>query len=126
MLERKKVELRQWSTRHRGWIWLHTGKTFDQVDCDRFGLSSLFTGGFVGAFRLRDVVPLDIERWEAWRSTHLDLGKCPANVFGWVLGNPLRLSKPVEAPGSRGLYRPEADVVARLLAQAFVGESRAT
>ncbi len=126
LLERKKVELRQWSTQHRGWIWLHTGKAFNQADCDRFGFTSLFTGGFIGAFRLRDVVPLDIERWEAWRSTHLDLGDCPANAFGWVLGNPLRLSKPIVAPGSRGLYRPDAELAARLLAQPFVDESEAT
>ncbi|WP_377828789.1 hypothetical protein ACFKHW_37610 [Bradyrhizobium lupini] len=126
LLERKKVELRQWSTQHRGWIWLHTGKTFGQADYDRFGFTSLFTGGFVGAFRLRDVVPLDSGRWEAWRSTHLDLGDCPANVFGWVVADPIRLAKPITAPGTRGLYRPDGDLAARLLAQPFVGEAEAT
>jgi hypothetical protein len=123
LLERKKVELRQWYTRRRGWIWLHTGKSFDQTDLDRFGFGSLFTGGFVGAFHLRDVVPLDEERWEAWRGSHLDLGTCPPNVFGWVVTNPQRLSRPVEAAGSRGLYLPDAELVRRLLAQTFVGEN---
>jgi hypothetical protein len=122
LLDRKKVELRQWSTRHRGWIWLHTGKSFDQADFDRFGSGSLFTGGFVGAFHLRDVVPLDEERWEAWRTSHLDLGKCPPNVFGWVITNPQRLSKPVQASGSRGLYVPDTALAGRLIAQTFVGE----
>jgi len=125
LLERKKVELRQWSTQHRGWIWLHTGKTFDEANYGRFGFTSLFTGGFVGAFRLRDVVPLDRERWDMWRSTHLDLGDCPANVFGWVITSPLRLEKPMAAPGSRGLYRPDAELATRLLAQPFVGEFEA-
>lgn len=122
LLERKKVELRRWSTRHRGWTWLHTGRSFDKADCERFDLASLVTGSFVGAFLLRDVVPLDFERWEAWRSVHLDLSGCPPDVFGWVLGNPVRLANPVEAPGSRGLYRPNAGLTARLLAQEFVGE----
>ncbi|WP_074447849.1 ASCH domain-containing protein [Bradyrhizobium yuanmingense] len=126
LLERKKVELRQWSTQHRGWVWLHTGKTFDEASYSRFGFTSLFTGGFVGAFRLRDVVPLDGERWDVWRSTHLDLGDCPANVFGWVITNPLRLEKPTAAPGSRGLYRPDAELATRLLAQPFVGEFEAS
>jgi len=123
LVDRKKVELRQWSTRHRGWTWLHTGRSVDPADCERFGLSSLFTGGFVGAFHLRDVVPLDSERWEAWRSVHLDLGRHPPEVFGWVLANPVRLVNPVAAPGSRGLYRPDASLIARLLAQKFIGES---
>lgn len=126
LLERKKVELRRWSTQHRGWVWLHTGRTFDQAGCDRFGFTPLFTGGFVGAFRLRDVVPLDSERWEAWRSTHLDLGECPANVFGWVVADPVRLARPLAAPGNRGLYRPDAEIVARLVVLPFAGEAQAT
>jgi hypothetical protein len=102
LLERKKVELRQWSTRHLGWTWLHTGRTVDEVACSRFEMPSLFTGGFVGAFRLRDVVSLDVERWESWRSAHLDAGRCQPNFFGWVIGQVARLSRPVGASGSQG------------------------
>jgi ASCH domain len=123
LLQRKKVELRQWSTRHRGWIWLHTGRTIDETACDRFGMSSPFTGGFVGAFRLRDVVGLDVERWEVWRPSHLDAGPCQPNVFGWVIGQVVRLERPVTASGSRGLYRAEAPILKQLLNERFLGEA---
>jgi hypothetical protein len=122
LLERKKVELRQWSTRHRGWTWLHAGRTVDEIACSRFGMYSLFTGGFVGAFRLRDVVGLDVERWEVWRPAHLDLGAHRPNIFGWVVGQAVRLEHTLDAAGSLGLYRPDAGVVGRLLEERFVGE----
>jgi hypothetical protein len=123
LLERKKVELRRWSTRHRGWTWLHTGRTVDEAACRRFGMSSLFTGGFVGMFRLRDVVGLDVELWEAWRPAHLDAGGYQPNFFGWVVGQVVRLRRPVGASGSRGLYRVEASTLKLLLNEQFLGET---
>lgn len=122
LLQRKKVELRRWSTRHRGWTWLHTGSSVDEAACNIFGASSLFTGGFLGAFRLRDVVGLDVERWEAWRSAHLDAGPYQPNIFGWVIGQVVRLQRPIAALGSRGLYRPEALTLNLLLSEQFIGE----
>jgi len=122
LLERKRVELRQWPSRYRGWTWLHTGSTADESACSTHGLASLFRGGFVGAFRLRDIVPLDDERWEAWRDAHLDPGPNPSGVFGWVIGQVARLEQPVEAPGSTGLYYPSPAVLDRVLRQQFVGE----
>jgi len=122
LLQRKKVELRRWSTRHRGWVWLHTGKAFNETDGERFGLSSLFTGGFVGAFLLRDVVLLDAELWDAWQSVHLDHGERLGEVFGWVIGHPLRLAHPLPAPGSQGLYLPDPTLIERLRSQQFIGE----
>ena len=122
LLKRKKVELRQWSTRYRGWIWLHTGKSADASACQLFGMSSLFTGGFVGAFRLRDVVGLDAERWELWRPAHLDAGPYQPNFLGWVIDEVMRLQRPVAAPGNRGLYRAEAPTLNLLLSEQFLGE----
>jgi activating signal cointegrator 1 len=123
LLQRKTVELRQWSTRHRGWTWLHTGKAINENACLRFSLSSLFTGGFIGAFRLRDVVGLDRERWEAWRSAHLDLGPFQPNVFGWVIGQVVRLQWPIAASGNRGLYQPEPSILKQLMNEMFLGET---
>jgi hypothetical protein len=123
LIERKKVELRRWSTRHRGWTWLHTGRTVDETTCSRFGMSSFFTGGFVGAFRLRDVVGLDVERWEVWRPAHLDAGPYQPNFFGWVIGHVLRLERPVIASGNQGLYRADASTFKQLLSEKFLGEN---
>jgi hypothetical protein len=119
---RKKVELRFWSTRHRGWTWLHTGKTADEAAREEFGLPPLFTGGFLGAFLLRDVVSLDDERWDAWRSVHLDAGPFQVDSFGWVIGQVAELSHPLAAPGKRGLYALEAPTILQLSARQFVGE----
>lgn len=123
LLKRKTVELRQWSTRQRGWIWLHTGKVLDEIAYKRFQMSSLFCGGFVGAFRLRDVVQLNPERWEAWRSTHLDSGPYHPNVYGWVIAQAVRLKRPVAGSGSRGLYPPGPSTLKQLLNEKFSGES---
>jgi hypothetical protein len=123
LLQRKKVELRQWSTRHRGWTWLHTGRSVDETARSMFEMSSPFTGGFVGAFRLRDVVGLNVERWEAWRPAHLDAGPYQPNFFGWVIGQVVRLRRPVAASGSRGLYRVEASTLKLLLDEQFLGET---
>ena len=122
VLGRKKVELRRWSTRHRGWVWLHTGRTIDETASDRFELRVLFTGGFVGAFRLRDVVHLDAELWDAWRPAHLDLGAFVSDTFGWVISRTLRLQHPVAASGHQGLYRAEPSLLGRLLSERFVDE----
>jgi hypothetical protein len=78
-------------------------------------MPSPFTGGFVGAFLLRDIVDLDVELWEAWRLAHLDAGPPSPNTFGWVIGSVVRLDKPVTASGSLGLYRPEASTRELLL-----------
>jgi hypothetical protein len=123
LLERKKVELRRWSTRYRGWTWLHTGKTVDEAARGRFGMPPLFSGGFVGVFRLRDVVGLDVELWDAWRPAHLDAGLYQPIFFGWVIGQAVRLRRPLAASGSQGLYRPEASILNLLLNEQFFGET---
>lgn len=112
---RKRVELRSWSTHRRGWIWLHTGIKTDGDALARLGPTELFTGGFVGAFYLRDVVVLDKERWEQWRGSHLDRGPCSPDFFGWVIGATARLTTPVPARGSMGLFEVDPSLIDQLL-----------
>lgn len=112
---RKRVELRSWFTYRRGWIWLHTGIKTDGDGLARLGQMELFTGGFVGAFFLRDVVVLDEERWEQWRASHLSRGPCPPDCFGWVIGATARLQAPVPARGSMGLFEIDPSLIDQLL-----------
>jgi hypothetical protein len=42
--------------------------------------------------------------------------------FGWVLGQTVRLLRPVAASGNRGLYRAEHSLLERLLGERFVDE----
>ena len=89
-------------------------------------MPSLFSGGFVGAFRLRDVVLLEPDRWEIWRSAHLDLGRYQPNIFGWVIGQVARLRRPVAASGNQGLYRPAPSTLKLLLNEQFIGETESS
>jgi len=127
MLEgRKKVELRRWTTRYRGWVWLHTGQSPDVGAANYFRLSNLFLGGFVGAFRLLDVVSLDPDRWEAWRSRHLDIGPFQPAFVGWVIQSAVRLTQPYRAPGNVNLFNLDRQRLADLLTGTFVGEIKQT
>jgi hypothetical protein len=123
LLGRKTVELRKWTTRYRGWIWLHTGRSPVAAAQDHFSLPNLFLGGFVGAFQLRDIVSLDHERWEHWRSLHMDPGTLQPELFGWMINGFARLVTPVPAPGSLGLFAVAPQCLGELLGGRFVGEA---
>jgi ASCH domain len=81
----KTIEIRKWSTEYRGPVWLHTGLNPDETAMIRFGLASLFTGGFVGLITISDVLPFDSERWVKWRPRHLDWGPAGIGFLAWLL-----------------------------------------
>lgn len=116
---RKTIELRTWTTRYRGPLWLHSGVKKDSELEAEFALSDLFHGGFVGRVDLSSIVRLDHDRWERWRDRHLVTGAMPPQIYGWVLRNPVRLDRPLPAPGALGLFSPHPEVVS-ILCQAVL------
>jgi hypothetical protein len=98
------MELRNWSTPYRGPIWLHTGGAPDERAMAYFGMSHLFTGGYIGLVTIEDVLPIDGVRWHQWRDLHLDPGSGGSGLLGWLLAKPRRLSDPVSAPGALKLF----------------------
>ncbi len=101
---RKRIEVRSWSDAYRGLLWLHAGRREEEDAGQHFGLTGLFTGGFVGTVTLLDILPFSVDRWEKWRSQHCVPGSPPANAFAWMLGEPRRLTRPLPAAGRLRLF----------------------
>jgi hypothetical protein len=113
---RKRIEIRTWSDAYRGPLWLHVGQRPNEDAAEYFGLKNLFTGGFVGRVTLIDVVPLNEERWERWRSQHCVPGPPPPLAFAWMLGDTRRIAQPVAAPGRLRLFTVDPATEERLRA----------
>ena len=113
---RKTIELRSWDTDYRGYLWLHTGKGA-APDLDRsFGISDPPRGAFVGRIALTDISSIDAQRWERWRSQHLDSGHYEPGHFAWILSSAERLRVPIPAPGKLKLFEVNEELVRRLQA----------
>lgn len=110
---RKKIEIRSWATAYRGPLWLHASS---RADRPVYGLKleDLFKGGFVGRIDLVAIVPFEQERWEQWRSMHLDPGSYQPGLFAWIVESPIRLSSPLPAPGALKLFSPDLATTVRL------------
>lgn len=102
----KTIEIRQWSTEYRGLLWIHVGGKCDPYTEVAFGMSDLFRGGYLGRVVLRAVLPLDPERWEAWRGRHLDRADYRPGLYGWLLSYPERFAQPISGPGRLSLFYP--------------------
>jgi hypothetical protein len=112
---RKTIELRTWPVAHRGLIWIHAGGRTDPELEGRFGCHVLYHGGVIGLANIRAVVPMDRERWELWRTSHLDPGPFVAGMYAWVLSEPVRLNSPLALPGRLKLFQLGDEVVGELL-----------
>jgi hypothetical protein len=106
----KTVELRDWTTSYRGPLLLHTGKRFAPGFESDPQWQELFLGGFVGVVTLLAIVPMDRERWTAWKEQHLDRGAYQPGFYAWILGQPRRLAHPVPASGETRIFYPEQSV----------------
>ena len=102
---RKPIEIRSWSTRYRGRIWIHAAQHVDQQLDERYGLSNLFRGGFIGSAELSSIEPFDSRRWESWKHRHLDQGPYKSGLFAWILVHPRRFNLPIQAPGQTNLFQ---------------------
>jgi hypothetical protein len=101
----KSIEVREWSAAVRGPLWIHASRTVDEHAMDLFGKSKLFAGGLVGRVDLVDVLPLNPDRWEKWRSRHRVPGPMPSRAVAFVLENPHRLKAPIGMPGRLKIFR---------------------
>ena len=100
---------------HRGWTWLHASKTVNSPAANHFGITDGFTGGFVGAFFVIEILDVDDEQsWRRWRPLHLSPEYEPG-CNGWVISAVMRLSLPVPAKGNVGLFPPPVDALQVLL-----------
>lgn len=112
----KHIENRDWTTRYRGLVLIHAGRTFEEDALDwiwgnltseqRTALpqkkSSYPRGGIVGIARLADVVTVSHDTWFV-------------GAYGWVFdkARPLPL---IPMRGHLGLVDAPADIVAQVKA----------
>jgi activating signal cointegrator 1 len=107
---KKDIEVRTWTTKYRGSVWLHAGKNVDKSQSSRWDFKDLPTGAYLGRANLVDVIEFDKKSWESLRSRHLNEGDFQPGLFGWVFKDPSRI-KPYPAPGKLGLYKLSPDLV---------------
>ena len=88
---KKKIELRNWSTKFRGEFLVHASKMPDVEAMKRFGFNNLPLGGIVGKADLVDVKRYENEEnHNNDRFLHLASGSFGNN--GFILENPARLN----------------------------------
>lgn len=116
---RKTVELRRWSTDYRGPLWIHAG-IHSAPELERhFGYSELFHGGYLGKVVLEAIVPMDPERWDLWRDSHLDAAEYQEGFFAFILADHLRFDHPIAGRGNLKLFYPTEDLQRTLETSAF-------
>lgn len=113
---RKTIEVRTWSTQHRGELWLHAGTRSDKKTLQRFGLAAedLTFGALVGRCELYDCVEFTPETWELWRVRHLNEGPLEKRLYAWILSTPIRV-QPRKWKGRLGLMRIDLSDEATIL-----------
>lgn len=85
---RKTIELRTWSTTHRGALALHAAQKINKINtenCETYDIDpeTLTRGALVGRVDLVDVVELDEAQYGALRDEHLSLKEWTGGLYGW-------------------------------------------
>lgn len=117
----KRIENRSRSTLYRGPLAIHAGLSRESLgdrddwdDAVMVGLPDwrdLPFGAVVGVVDLIDCVAV-----EAAERLHPDQYEFASGPWCWVLANPRPLSRPLPCPGSLGLWRLPANVLAAVAA----------
>lgn len=91
----KDVENRTWSTKHRGPLAIHAGRSLDRKICAELGLDpdSVRCGFILGTVELVDVVRNSRSRW------------ADPHCYHWIIANPKPLDRPVMHRGMLGLHK---------------------
>lgn len=112
----KRIETRSWSTKYRGPLTIHAGRTVPNMDFfpprEEKALWNEDTqfGKVIAIAELVDCVEMTIERIAAWRNTYGDdeiaFGHFEPGRYAWILANVRRI-EPVPAKGRQRLWEWE-------------------
>lgn len=126
----KRVENRFWSTRYRGPMVIHAGKSRDWLDdCqDEYGIdpNTLTFGAILGVAKLIDCLHFDrIVRGEydaihPWLRRH----QHTEGEWCWVLGDVLEFAQPIPYKGAQGLHEVPDEVIRQPMADAIAARVR--
>ena len=110
---KRRLEIRKWTTPHRGILLIHASLTVDWPECDRLGVTPSEKGAIIGASELTSIHELTEQKWVVLRSLHLEDGPLPYgdNTFGWFLKNAYRFKKPIPFRGALGIFNVPDDLI---------------
>jgi hypothetical protein len=115
----KRVENREWSTSHRGPLFIHAGKSRDWLledDEAEFEAAHdpLVFGAILGIATLDDVLHIDRIRRGDYDTAHpwLRAHEHTGGPWCWILRNVHRLTEPRPWKGSLGLWDAPGDLAA--------------
>ena len=93
----KDVENRSWSTKFKGRILIHAGKSYSVQNLEALGLApdDLHCGHIIGSVEIVDCVTNSRSPWALADSWH------------WILSKPKRLAQPIPAIGRLSIYDVE-------------------
>lgn len=103
---RKTLDVRTYTTTHRGLLAIHASTNIDREACKVFGFdpANLMVGAVIGTVELVDVQPLTLEQHESRQADHLTGHRYRETFFGWELAEPQRLARAVKARGRTRLF----------------------
>jgi hypothetical protein len=108
MRAEKTIEVRDWSSNHRGPILLHASRTLDWKTIELFGYEdalALPRGALIGVADVVDMVELTAETWAALRRHHLVIHPATTGrVRGFVLREICAFSRPIPCRGRTMLF----------------------
>ena len=104
---RKKIELRKWNSKFRGYFLIHASKIPDKKSMEKFGFSNLPLGFILGKAKLIDVKKYRNEQ-EHKTDKNFHLASSSWGNYGFVLENPVRIKK-IPAKGSLNFWNFELD-----------------
>jgi hypothetical protein len=103
---KRRLEIRKWTTRHRGILLIHATLTVDWPECGRLDVVPSAKGAIIGLAKLVSIHKLTEQEWDTLRSLHLEVGARPYgdNTFGWFLKSAFRFKQAVPFRGALGLF----------------------
>ena len=108
----KTMETRSWSTKYRGPIAIHAGKTIDhevaEYLAERMGCADLPTGAVIATATLAKVLTTGPALWGWLPDDEAEYGDFSPGRFAWALEDVQVLPEPIPARGQQGLWHWEA------------------
>lgn len=108
----KTVEIRTWSTKYRGPLFIHAAKRADDAGMRRFYLDEPPCGCLIGMVDLVGVDKVTPTAWKELAGSHLQIEPFVRGLYAWHLENARPLPVPIPYRGDRGLFDIVTDCIA--------------
>lgn len=103
----KSIELRNWATDYRGWIWLHASRQVDLKAMELLDLraADFPTGGLLGIGQLSTCQLIrSRSEWLVLKHEHRSPGEFVAGVYAWSFDDVIALREKIAVRGELRLF----------------------